>query len=140
MFYLYYVSSPTCHLAAVCNSHSAEAVVRYCSDLACAARAVVVIAVRVRVWHRIRIVRIQIITAFGRLRQRHGLMNEHFVTSTKENREMKYRQAHIVGLKVLQCVLQAVVHYDHGDAFAGDVMLPHAGHVDVHAVPHIVVL
>lgn len=50
------MSSLTCHLAAVCDSHGAEAVVRHCCDLACAACAVVGIAVRVQLWHRIRIV------------------------------------------------------------------------------------
>lgn len=64
------MSSLTCHLAAISNSHSAKAVVRHSSDLACTARAVVVIALQVRVWHWIRIVRVQIIAAFWRLKQK----------------------------------------------------------------------
>lgn len=134
------MSSPTCHLAAVRNPDSTEAVVGHRGDLACTARAMVVVAVRVRVWHWIRVVRVQIVAAFRRLEQKQGLMKEHAVISTEEDWERKRRRAYIVGLNVLQRVLQAVVHDDHRDALTGDVTLPHARHVDVHATLYIVVL
>ncbi len=58
---------PTCHLGSVRESYSAEAVVGDGGDLTSAARAVMVIAVAVRMRHGVRVVRVQIITTLGTL-------------------------------------------------------------------------
>lgn len=43
-------------------------------------------------------------------------------------------------MNVLVGVLQSVIHHHHCDPLAGDVTLPHSGHIDIHSSVDVIML
>lgn len=73
----------TCYAAPIRHSHGTEAVVGHCGDLARTPRAVVIAVLHVWVWHRVRVVGVEIIAALGALKHGRGDMVIHRLSGVR---------------------------------------------------------